>query len=156
LGEKLVAQSGAQYTIFRTSWLYGTGHKNFPRSIAAGLIETGAVKVVNDQIGTPTWTRDLAEVIYSHGIHDLDEKIVHAASSGSTSWFNFAKIVAASLGLDGNLIIEPVSSEELPNQAKRPKYSVLNNLETKGPVIPNWEDRWLVAAPEVLAEFLID
>jgi dTDP-4-dehydrorhamnose reductase len=156
LGEQLVAQSDANYTIFRTSWLYGSHGKNFAKTIAAKLLETGAVKVVNDQIGSPTWTRDLAEVVYAHGVNDFGEKIVHAVSSGSTSWFNFAKCVAASLGLDWNLLIEPVPSDEFPTQAKRPKYSVLNNLDTKGPVISHWEERWFVAAPEVLAEFLTD
>ena len=156
LGEKLVVQSGANYTIFRTSWLYGGNGKNFAKTIAAKLIETGAVKVVNDQIGTPTWTRDLAEVIYAHGVTDFDEKIVHAVASGSGSWFDFASEVAATLPESEKYFLSPVSTEEFPTAAKRPAFSVLDNSETRGPIIGDWHERWKVAAPEVLAEFLID
>jgi dTDP-4-dehydrorhamnose reductase len=156
LGEQLVAQSDAHYTIFRTSWLYGAHGKNFAKTIAAKLIETGAVKVVNDQIGTPTWTRDLAEVVYAHGVHDFNEKIVHAVASGSGSWFDFAREVAASLPEGDKYFLSPVSSEEFPTVAKRPAFSVLDNSETKGPTIGDWHERWKIAAPEVLAEFLTD
>ncbi len=156
LSEQLVAQSGANYTIFRTSWLYGAHGKNFAKTIAAKLIETGAVKVVNDQIGTPTWTRDLAEVLYAHGANEFNEKIVHAVASGSGSWFDFAREVAATLPEGSKYFLSPVSTEEFPTTAKRPAFSVLDNSETKGPIIGDWHERWKVAAPEVLAEFLID
>ncbi len=156
LGEQLVAQTDANYTIFRTSWLYGAHGKNFAKTIAAKLIETGAVKVVSDQIGAPTWTRDLAEVVYAHGANDFNEKVVHAVSSGSGSWFDFAREVAASLPEGEKYFLSPVSTEEFPTAAKRPAFSVLDNSETKGPIIGDWHERWKVAAPEVLAEFLTD
>lgn len=156
LGEQLVAQSGANYTIFRTSWLYGAHGKNFAKTIAAKLFETGAVKVVNDQIGTPTWTRDLAEVVFAHGVNDFNERVVHAVSSGSGSWFDFAREVAATLPDGSKYFLSPVSTEEFPTAAKRPAFSVLDNSETKGPIIDDWHERWKVAAPEVLAEFLIE
>ena len=156
LGEQLVAQSDANYTIFRTAWLYGAKGKNFAKTIAKKLTETGAVKVVNDQIGTPTWTRDLAEVVYAHGVHDFNEKIVHAVASGSGSWFDFAREVAATLSEGDKYFLSPVSTEEFPTAAKRPAFSVLDNSENKGPIIGNWRERWKVAAPEVLSEFLVD
>lgn len=156
LGEQLVAQSGANYTIFRTSWLYGGNGKNFAKTIAAKLIETGAVKVVNDQIGTPTWTRDLADVVYAHGVNDFNEKVVHAGASGSGSWFDFAREVAAALPDGDKYFLSPVSTDEFPTAAKRPAFSVLDNTETKGPIIGDWHERWKVAAPKVLAEFLTD
>ena len=156
LGEQLITQSSANYTIFRTSWLYGANGKNFAKTIAAKLTETGAVKVVDDQTGTPTWTRDLAEVIYSHGVVNFDEKIVHAVASGSGSWFDFAREVAATMPEGDKYFLSPVSTEEFPTAAKRPAFSVLENSETKGPIIGDWHERWKIAAPEVLAEFLND
>jgi dTDP-4-dehydrorhamnose reductase len=156
LGEQLVAQSGANYTIFRTSWLYGANGNNFAKTIATKLVDQGAVKVVNDQVGTPTWTRDLAEVVYAHGANDFDERIVHAVASGSGSWFDFAKEVANVLPDGDKYFLSPVSTEEFPTAAKRPAFSVLDNSETKGPIIDDWHERWKVAAPEVLAEFLND
>lgn len=151
LGEQLVSQSGAKYSIFRTSWMYGADGVCFPRTLAAKLLGTGHARVVDDQVGTPTWTRDLAQVIYEHGVKNYNEKIVHAVASGSASWFDFSKAVGASLNLDWNDVLEPVSSNHFSSVAKRPKYSVLKNTETRGPIIGNWEDRWFVAAPEVLS-----
>jgi dTDP-4-dehydrorhamnose reductase len=90
LGERLVAESGADYQIFRTAWLYGAGGNCFPRTIAKNLLDRGVVEVVNDQIGQPTWSRDLAEVIYSHIHNPQNERVVHAVASGSASWFEFA------------------------------------------------------------------
>lgn len=154
LGEKLVAQSGANYTIFRTSWLYGAHGKNFAKTIAAKIVNKGTVKVVNDQVGSPTWTRDLAEVVYAHGVNDFNEKIVHAVASGSGSWLDFARDVASALPEGNNYILSPVSTEEFPTVARRPAFSVLDNSETKGPTIGDWHERWKVAAPEVIADFL--
>lgn len=154
LGEQLVAQSGANYTIFRTSWLYGEKGHNFAKTIATKLFDKGAVKVVNDQVGTPTWTRDLAEVVYAHGVNDFEESIVHAVASGSGSWLDFAKEVANELPNGDKYFLSPASTEEFPTAAKRPAFSVLDNSETKGPIIGDWQERWRVAAPEVLAEFL--
>ena len=156
LGEQLIAQSDSKYTIFRTSWLYGAHGKNFAKAIAAKLSESGEVKVVNDQIGSPTWTRDLAEVVYAHGVNAFNEKIVHAVASGSGSWFDFAREVAATLPEGDKYFLSPVSTEEFLTAAKRPAYSVLDNSQTKGPIIGDWHERWKVAAPEVLAEFLTD
>jgi dTDP-4-dehydrorhamnose reductase len=156
LGEQLVTQSGANYTIFRTSWLYGAKGKNFAKTIVAKLVGEGAAKVVNDQVGTPTWTRDLAEVVYAHGVNDFDERIVHAVASGSGSWFDFAREVANELPDGDKYFLSPVSTVEFPTAAKRPAFSVLDNSETKGPIIGDWRERWRVAAPELLAEFLDD
>ena len=154
LGEQLVAQSGANYTIFRTSRLYGAKGNNFAKTIATKLVDQGAAKVVNDQVGTPTWTRDIAEVVYAHGVNNFDERIVHAVASEGASWFDFAKGVANELPNGDKYFLSPVSTDEYPTAAKRPAFSVLDNSETKGPIIGDWHERWRVAAPEVLAEFL--
>jgi dTDP-4-dehydrorhamnose reductase len=151
LGEQLVAESGADYQIFRTAWLYGAGGKCFPRTIAKRLIGGGEVKVVNDQIGQPTWTRDLAEVIYSHIHKPCNERVVHAVASGSASWVDFAEAIASSLPGSQTFQVKPISSLSPAKGAVRPAYSVLDNTATNGPIIGNWLDRWKVAAPEVLS-----
>ena len=154
MGEKLVAQSGGNFTIFRTSWLYGANGDNFAKAIAAKLVDQGAAEVVNDQLGTPTWTRDVVEVVYAHGVEDFNERIVHAVASGRGSWFDFAREVGNSLPGGSKYFLSPISTEEFPTAAKRPAFSVLDNSETKGPIIGDWHERWKVAAPAVLAEFL--
>jgi dTDP-4-dehydrorhamnose reductase len=154
LGEQLVAESGANYTIFRTSWLYGANGKNFAKSIASKLIDAGAASVVNDQVGTPTWTRDLAGIVYQHGVNDLNENMVHAVASGHGSWFDFALEIASALPDGEKYFLSPVSKDEFPTAAKRPAFSALDNSETRGSIIGDWRERWKLAAPEVLAEFL--
>jgi dTDP-4-dehydrorhamnose reductase len=93
----------------------------------------------------------LAEVIYQHSLNDFSEPIVHATSSGSASWFDFAKAIADALTTPTEYKVRPISSSDLELRAKRPSYSVLDNTETKGPIIGNWLERWKVAAPEILA-----
>ena len=154
LGEQLVLESGADCVVFRTSWLYGKSGGCFPKAIARQLKEQGAAKVVHDQIGSPTWTRDLAEVVIQHGAHNFNERIVHASAAGSVSWFGFAREIAQSMTNGDQYFIGSVATEEFEAIAKRPAFSVLDNSETKGPVIGPWEERWHVAATEVLAEYL--
>lgn len=151
LGEQLIAASSSNYSIFRTSWLYGTGEKCFPKRLASEFRDNGAVRAVHDQYGSPTWTKDVARVIHQHGLNDYDERLVHAVAEGRASWFDFAREIAISLG-DGDYFIAPVKLQALNQNAKRPRYSVLENSETTGPIIGNWLDRWKVAAPEVLAK----
>jgi len=151
LGEQLVAESGADYQIFRTAWLYGAGGNCFPRTIAKRLLEGGAVEVVSDQVGQPTWSRDLAEVIYSHIHNPCNDRVVHAVASGFASWFDFAEAVASSLPGLQTFQIKPISSLSPAKGAVRPAYSVLDNTGTNGPIIGNGLDRWRVAAPEILS-----
>jgi dTDP-4-dehydrorhamnose reductase len=151
LGESLISQSGARYQIFRTAWLFGARGNCFPRSIAKKLYAAGEVDVVDDQFGQPTWTKDLAAVIYHHSLYDNAESIVHASASGVASWFDFAKAIADSLPNPTGYKVRRISSSDLEPRAKRPGYSVLDNTDTEGPIIGNWLDRWRVAAPEILA-----
>ncbi len=149
LGEQLVAESGADYSILRTAWLYGANGRCFPKVMAELLRKNGNVSVVSDQMGQPTWTRDLAEMALQ--VLQLPEmpKIVHATASGKTSWAGFAKEVAQSIGLSPDLVKE-ISSAEFPTAAKRPAWSVLDNSSDVLKPIVDWRDRWRVAAPEVL------
>ncbi len=155
-GEFAVQESGADYQIFRTAWLYGANGNCFPKTVARVLKEQGQMKVVNDQIGQPTWTKDLAELIIAH--QDVDPvvrpSIVHATASGSCSWYEFACEIALSLGYDPDQVIIPITTAEYPTPAKRPAYSVLYNQNETGLVIGDWRERWREASPLVLAEYL--
>lgn len=149
LGEQLVAESGADYSILRTAWLYGANGRCFPRVIAELLMKNGGVRVVSDQFGQPTWTRDLAEVVIQVLKLTQMPRIVHAVSSGPASWADFAKEVAKSIGSIDEAV-EEISSAEYPTPAKRPAWSVLDNSSDVLTPIGDWRERWRVAAPEVL------
>jgi dTDP-4-dehydrorhamnose reductase len=145
LGERYVQESGAAFTIFRTSWLYGSNGKSFPKSIISKLRNQPEVNVVNDQFGQPTWTRDVAWLMHSYFVSDFSEGIVHASSSGVTSWYDFALEIAQSKGFDQETIL-PVSSDELDQMVPRPKFSVLETAN-QNLNIGNWKERWHAAEP---------
>jgi dTDP-4-dehydrorhamnose reductase len=144
LGEKLVEESGANYTIFRTAWLYGANGKCFPKVMREKASQGDPLRVVDDQFGQPTWTKDLAEQILSYAQLKNAPAIVHCVSSGKASWFDFATEIV------GEYPIEPVSSGEFVTAAKRPKYSVLDNSSDLVAPIADWKDRWLAAKDDVL------
>ncbi len=150
LGEQLIAESGANYTIFRTAWLYGSHGRCFPKVIAGVIEKNGSAKVVGDQFGQPTWTRDLAEQVLAYSLVKNPPKIVHAVASGKASWSDFANEVANSLGLSGEDVVTTISTSEYPTPAKRPAWSVLDNSSDFVEPIGDWRDRWLFAADEVL------
>jgi dTDP-4-dehydrorhamnose reductase len=149
LGEDLVQESGADFVILRTAWLYGQNGNCFPKTIAKRLLGGESISVVSDQFGQPTWTRDLAEIALSHSLNNFGDKVVHAVSSGETSWYEFAVAIGRSLGIDSEFEINPAASADFKTSAKRPYYSVLDNQQTRGPVIGNWLERWKLAAPEI-------
>ena len=151
LGEELVMKSGANFQIFRTAWLYGSLGNCFPKSIALKLLGSGVVRVVDDQFGQPTWTKDLCGVICDHALNEYSEPIVHAVSSGKTNWFAFAEAVARELPSPEKYEVQNISTSDLSLKAVRPTFSVLNNSESKGRVIGDWLERWRTAASEVLS-----
>jgi dTDP-4-dehydrorhamnose reductase len=144
LGETLVADSGANYTIFRTAWLYGKHGRCFPKVIFEKAAKKETLRVVNDQFGQPTWTKDLAHQVFSFSSLPNRPNIVHAVSSGRGSWYEFAKEIL------GDYPVEPVNSSEFVTAASRPKFSVLDNSSDLVIPISDWRDRWLVAKKEVL------
>ena len=144
LGEKLVEESGSNYTIFRTAWLYGAHGRCFPILMHEKASQGELLRVVNDQLGQPTWTKDLAEQILSYAQLNNAPAIVHSVSSGKASWLDFATEVV------GDYPIEPVSSGEFVTAAKRPTYSVLDNSSNLVTPIRDWKERWLAAKGDVL------
>lgn len=124
LGEKLVMTTNPRYYILRTAWLYGEG-PNFVRTILKLASERDELQVVNDQVGTPTSTVDLAKCILALTQTDY-YGIYHGTCEGECTWYEFAKRV---LGLKGiNIKVKPVSTNEFNQSAKRPAYSVLENF----------------------------
>jgi dTDP-4-dehydrorhamnose reductase len=150
LGECLVSDSDAEFVIVRTAWLYGVNGHSFPKAIIRKLLEGDTVSVVKDQLGQPTWTMDVSGVVLAHSMNDYGEKIVHAVSSGETSWFDFAVAIRESTSVNPASRVYSLKSTEYETLAPRPLYSVLDNTNTQGPVIGDWLDRWKIAAPEIL------
>ena len=126
--EKAVEEMAGRYTIVRTSWLYGPGGKNFVDTIIARGKETGSLSVVNDQVGSPTYTVDLAEALKALvDTKKIDgDEIYHVSNSGSCSWFDLALRVKELVPEMEDVTIIPITSAELDRPAKRPEYSVLN------------------------------
>jgi dTDP-4-dehydrorhamnose reductase len=143
LGENLIAESGANFTIFRTAWLYGKHGRCFPKVMFERASKKEPLSVVNDQFGQPTWTKDLAQQVFAFSELVDAPKVVHAVSSGETTWFEFAKEIV------GDYPVDPVSSSEFVTPAKRPRYSVLDNSSDLVEPIGDWRERWNVARADV-------
>ena len=137
--------------VVRTSWLYGRQGKNFAKAIAGKLRQGQELRVVNDQIGSPTHTLDLAEFVIELGLGPVEERVLHGVSSGSTSWFGFAQEIARSLGVDEALVL-PTDTASYPTAAPRPAFSVLEPSVLPGYKMPNWSDAWQKADERVLSQ----
>ncbi len=137
-GEEEVRRFNAQHMIVRTSWLYGTWGANFVTNMIKRA-ESGRVRVVTDQIGSPTYVNHLAE-----GIHSLlcvgEYGTFHMAGGGQASWYELTKEVFDQLGLD--VQVDPALTSEFPTPAPRPKYSVLGSLCLPNihTALPHWKE----------------
>jgi dTDP-4-dehydrorhamnose reductase len=149
-----VQESGADYQIFRTAWLYGANGPCFPKTVKKMLADSGLIKVVADQIGQPTWTNDLAMLILAHSKSDASTRprTIHATASGQASWFEFAEEIARTLGYNPKEVIQAITTVDHPKPAKRPAFSVLDNQNETGLAIGDWRQRWKEAATLVLGE----
>lgn len=143
-GERLLSQSDCKSLIIRTSWLYSSFGSNFVKTMLRIGSTNPAIRVVNDQIGSPTYALDLAKAIITAIVHKNELKhkeIFHFANEGSTSWFEFAKTIFKLANITCEVV--PVSTEEYGNTTPRPKYSVFskNHIKEKLQItIPNWEE----------------
>ncbi len=151
-GEWAVRATGGDALVVRTAWLYGARGGCFPRTIARAAAQRGALEVVDDQRGQPTWTADVADLVVRLVEARAAGGVYHATSSGQASWWEFAREVVAAAGLDP-AIVAPTTSERFPRPAPRPAYSVLGHgaLRAAGvEPIGDWRERWAAAGPEVL------
>lgn len=152
-GEWAVRSECADHLVVRTAWLYGAHGPCFPRTIVRLARERGAVDVVEDQVGQPTWTVDLADLVHRLVHADLPSGTYHGTAAGQTSWFGFARAAVAAAGLDP-VAVRATSSAAFVRPAPRPSFSVLGHdaLEAAGvAAIGPWAERWEAAAPTVLA-----
>jgi len=128
-GEQYVQESMRDFLIIRTQWLYGRYGKNFVTSILRQASEKRALSIVNDQIGSPTYTADLAKAIST--LIQFDARgIFHVANSDLCTWYTFGQAILKLSGMDKVRVI-PISSKEIARPAARPLYSVLNCQKLK-------------------------
>ncbi|MFH1159622.1 MAG: dTDP-4-dehydrorhamnose reductase [bacterium] len=143
-GERAVEKYAKRGIIIRTSWLYSAFGQNFVKTILKYGIERGTLRVVVDQIGSPTYARDLCKAILDIlpvlGKHQ-GVQVFHFANEGLASWFDFAKAIVGFAGIPCE--VYPIETRDYPLPATRPFYSVLNKEKIKatfGLTIPYWRD----------------
>ncbi len=142
-GETALIALAPESIIIRTAWLYSPYGRNFVKTILRLAGEQDEIRVVCDQIGTPTYARDLANAIVQIlRCHQWVPGIYHFTDEGAASWYDFAKAI---LRISGNkkCRVVPILSEDFPRAASRPYYSVLDRSRIKatyGVEIPHWEE----------------
>ena len=150
-GEQAIQQSGCQYVILRTAWLYSEFGKNFVKTMLGLTATKPTLKVVFDQVGTPTYALDLAHAIATILEDAKSQKadgryahcgIYHYSNEGVCSWYDFTKTIASLAG-HTTCDIQPCHSNEFPSPVRRPAYSVLDKTKVKETFnlsIPYWVD----------------
>lgn len=134
-GELAIKKYCKKYYIARTAWLYGTNGKNFVETMLS-FVNKPEIKVVDDQIGCPTWTVDLVNGILK--LLDKPYGIYHLCGAGKVSWYGFAKEIFKQACLNVNL--KPCTTEEFPRPAKRPASSVMENDTSVGSLLRPWQE----------------
>ena len=141
-GEQNIIASGGNYIIIRTAWLYSEFGKNFVRTMLNLTATKPELKVVFDQVGTPTYAYDLAKAIVAILQQKDKTGIYHFSNEGVCSWYDFTKMIAQYSG-QTHCIIQPCHSDEFPSPVKRPAFSVLDKTKIKqtfGINAPYWTD----------------
>ena len=144
-GEQNIQATGVDYLIFRTAWLYSEFGKNFVKTMLNLTATKPQLKVVFDQVGTPTYAYDLAKAIFDiieQRKYDGNTGIYHYSNEGVCSWFDFTKMIAEYSGQTACDIL-PCHSDEFPSPVKRPAFSVLDKTKVKETFrvgVPYWTD----------------
>lgn len=144
-GEEAIQRTGCDHLILRTAWLYSEFGKNFVKTMMNLTATKPQLKVVFDQVGTPTYAYDLANAILDiieNRKYEGNTGIYHYSNEGVTSWFDFTKMIADLAG-NTSCTILPCHSNEFPSPVKRPAYSVLDKTKVKntfGVSVPYWID----------------
>ena len=144
-GEQGIEKNMEEYYIFRTAWLYGVGGNNFVKTMTKLGSTRDEINVVSDQHGSPTYAKDLAEIIYQAVEKKIPYGVYHATNQGYTTWYEFTKEILAKQGIECK--VNPVTTEEYIEmmkitQAKRPFNSQLSKdkLIAQGIEVPEWKD----------------
>ena len=140
-GEEAIVSSGADAIIIRTAWVYSSYGANFVKTMIRLMTERDEISVIADQIGSPTYARDLAKAILdiAHN-NNWAQGIYHFSNEGEISWYDFAVAIRELQNL--NCKINPISTEQYPTPAKRPKYSLLDKTKIKSKFdveVPEWK-----------------
>jgi len=139
-GEEALRKNSSAWCIGRTSWLFGVHGPSFPQKILQVAETRPELSVVNDQVGSPTYTRDLARAM-----RELVKKeargILHITNEGVCSWYDFAREILAQSGR-GSVPVHPISTDQSARPARRPNYSVLSpaSLHAYGVRLQPWQD----------------
>lgn len=141
LGEQLALDEYKDTIIIRTSRLFGHGGKNFVRAIYEKSVSSKEIHVVNDQFGSPTYTKDLAVAL--HKLLQGPPGIYHVTNSGSCTWFEFAEEIIRTIGTNTKII--PIPSEQYGFKTNRPKYTLLSleKIKKKGVYMRHWREALL-------------
>lgn len=142
LGERAALQNNPKSIILRTSWVYSFYGKNFVKTMIRLMNEKESIGVVNDQVGSPTYAADLAEAIMQIIVLGKWEAgIYNFSNEGNITWFEFANEIKRLTG--SNCVINPLTTEQFPTAAKRPKYSVLDKTKIQSTFsieLKNWKE----------------
>lgn len=142
-GEDAIRRVGCKYLIFRTAWLYSEFGNNFVKTMIRLTTEKDSLKVVFDQVGSPTYAGDLGKLIFSiieKRQYEQHQGIYHFSNEGVCSWYDFAKEISFIAGTDCD--IQPCHSDEFPSKVTRPAFSVLDKTKVKRDFqfeVPYWK-----------------
>ncbi len=165
LGEQAIRAAGGAHLIFRTAWVYGRRGGNFLRTVLRLAREREELRIVDDQIGAPTWSRGIAEAtalvlarVLDRSSDHMDPSasgVYHLSAAGQTSWYGFARAVVARDPRPAEQIcarVVPIATRQYPTPARRPAYSVLDNTrigDRFGVRLPEWDSQLdLALGPE--------
>lgn len=163
-GDQAIAASGVAHLTFRTSWVYGAEGRNFVYAILSRARQTGQLRVVDDQRGSPTSAEAIADgvmdVLHRLGWRDDDPAIeigesggvYNMSAAGETTWCAFAREIVSRAGIAAT--VEPITTKEFGAPAPRPSYSVLDNtklMRTFGVSLPDWSAQLSAVLPRMLA-----
>lgn len=140
-GEKAVEASGCNAAVIRTAWLYSEFGNNFVKTMLRVATERNSLRVVYDQVGTPTYAPDLAHAILTLAKKEINGfNLYHYSNEGAISWYDFAKAIFELSGTE--IPVEAVGSDLYPTPARRPAYSVLakDRIKAAGVAVPYWKD----------------
>lgn len=150
--ESALAEHPSGTMIVRTAWLYGEHGPNFVKTMLRLAQGNETVTVVDDQLGQPTWTGDLARQIVAMLDADVQSGLFHGTNSGQTTWFGFARAVFAAAGLDPDRVL-PTTGAEFARPAPRPTYSVLGHdawARAGLKSMRDWREALRQAAPRII------
>ena len=157
-GDMAVAENAPKHLIFRTSWVYASRGSNFPLTMLRLFAEKKELRIVNDQMGAPTWARYIAQTTImalcrALGASDASlAGVYNLVASGVVSWYDFAREIRQYAGGFEDVELSPVPTAEYPTPAARPKWSVLSTEKIRrafGVHTPPWQDAMRLCIDEV-------